>query len=209
VSAYEEPSYTTEREYEGFELRRYAPRLVVETRVAGDFATGRNEAFGRLFAYISGNNNAGAKVSMTVPVTSSSDGSRIAMTVPVTSETNGREQRMQFFVPSAYTAETVPQPRDPSVAIRELPETLLAVRRYSGRSTEENFRRELAELRRLVAAAGLQVEGEGVLAVYNGPFTPWFMRRNEVLLEVRRGEKQFPGDPRNSRPRDDGLRRLR
>jgi hypothetical protein len=105
VSADEEPSHTTEREHQGFEMRRYAPRLVVDTRVAGDFWQARSEAFGRLFACIIGNNNAGSKVSMTVPVTSSSEGDRIGMTVPVTSDTTGRAHHMQFFVPSACPSE--------------------------------------------------------------------------------------------------------
>jgi hypothetical protein len=105
VSACEEPSYTTHREYEGFELRRYATRLVVETRVAGDFYQARHEAFGRLFACISGNNNAGSTVTMTVPVTSNPEGDRIGMAVPVTSDTTGRAHHMQFFVPSACATE--------------------------------------------------------------------------------------------------------
>lgn len=186
VSAYEEPKYTVEGAQEGFELRRYAPYLVAETTTRGDFDGARNEAFMRLFRYITGANRANAKIAMTIPVTSGAAGEKIAMTVPVTSSGGSAGgMAMQFMVPSQYTAATVPQPTDSSVTIREVPARLLAARKYSGRSTRENYERELADLRTRIAAADLVAVGEPLFAVYNGPFTPWFMRRNEVMVEVR------------------------
>jgi hypothetical protein len=186
VSAYEEPKYTVEGTHEGFELRRYAPQLVVETTTRGDFDAARNEAFRRLFRYISGANRSQAKISMTVPVTTAGSGEKIAMTIPVTSAgTPGGGTVMQFVVPSSYTRDTVPQPTDPNLSIREIGTRLIAARHYSGRSTAANYERELGELRGLLPAAGLVEIGEPTFAVYNGPFTPWFLRRNEVLVEVR------------------------
>jgi hypothetical protein len=186
VSAYEEPKYSVERTYDAFDLRRYAPQLVVETSARGDFDEARREAFMRLFRYIAGANRTNAKISMTVPVTSAAAGEKIAMTVPVTSAvaTSGGTV-MQFVVPSRYTAATVPQPTDPRISIREIGARLVAARRYSGRSNRANYERELGELRSGLQAAGLEAIGEPLFAVYNGPFTPWFMRRNEVLIEVR------------------------
>lgn len=186
VSAYEEPKYTVESAHDGYELRRYAPQLVVETTTRGDFDGARNEAFRRLFRYIAGANRTQAKIAMTVPVTSAGGSEKIAMTIPVTSAgTSGGGTVMQFVVPSSYTKDTVPQPTDPTVSVREIGARLLAARRYSGRSTEANYRRELGELRALLRTAGLVEIGEPTFAVYNGPFTPWFLRRNEVLVEVR------------------------
>jgi hypothetical protein len=184
VSAYEEPHYSVERAYEGFELRRYAPQLVVETTVRGEFDAARNAAFRRLFRYISGANRPGEKIAMTVPVTSAR-GEKIAMTVPVTSRDDAEGTVMRFVVPSRFTADTVPQPADPTVTVRALPARTIAARRYSGRATRENYERELAQLRARLAATGMVPVGEPAFAVYNGPFTPWFMRRNEVLIEVR------------------------
>ena len=34
-------------------------------------------------------------------------------------------------------------------------------------------------------AVGVATQGEPVLARYNAPFTPWFMRRNEIWLALR------------------------
>ena len=34
-------------------------------------------------------------------------------------------------------------------------------------------------------AAGVATQGEPVLARYNAPFTPWFLRRNEIWLALR------------------------
>ncbi len=188
VSAYEEPKYSVERVYDAFELRRYAPQLVVETSARGDFDEARREAFMRLFRYIAGANRTSAKISMTVPVTTADAGEKIAMTVPVTSAAAPSGGTvMQFVVPSSYTAATVPKPTDPSVSIREIGARLVAARRYSGRSNSANYERELGELRRGLQAVGLEAIGEPQFAVYNGPFTPWFMRRNEVLMEVRSG----------------------
>lgn len=185
VSAYEEPKYAVEQVHDGFEVRRYAPQLVAETAARGDFDDARNQAFMRLFRYIAGANRSSTKIAMTIPVTSGAGGEKIAMTTPVTSRGSAADGTvMQFVVPSQYTLETVPQPTDPSVAIREIPARVVAVRRYSGRSSRSNYERELGELRKALGAAGLVAVGEPLFAVYNGPFTPWFLRRNEVMIEV-------------------------
>jgi hypothetical protein len=188
VSAYEEPKYAVELVQDGFEVRRYAPQLVAETTARGDFDDARSQAFMRLFRYIAGANRSSTKIAMTIPVTSGAGGEKIAMTTPVTSRGGAADGTvMQFVVPSQYTLETVPRPTDPSVAIREIPARVVAVRRYSGRSSRSNYERELAELRKALGAAGLVAVGEPLFAVYNGPFTPWFLRRNEVMVEVNAG----------------------
>lgn len=184
VSAYEQPVYAVIEERGGFEIRRYAGYLVAETEVEGDFNAARNAAFRRLFAYIGGSNSRDERIEMTVPVTTASAGQKIAMTVPVTTGMGGGSTSMQFMVPSQYTLENVPRPTDERVRIRAVDERVVAARRYSGRSNEENFRREEAELLGLLAAAGLKPAGPPQMAVYNGPLTPWFMRRNEVLVPL-------------------------
>jgi hypothetical protein len=78
----------------------------------------------------------------------------------------------------------VPQPRDPAVQIRAVPAQLIASWRYSGRWTEANYREHEAELRAAIAARKLTITGEPVLARYNPPFMPSFMRRNEILIPV-------------------------
>ena len=169
--AIEQPEYTVVREEGAFELRRYAPYLLAETEVDASFMSAGNVAFGRLFRYISGANTTRTE---------------IAMTAPVEQAREGDTYRVAFVVPRKYTRETVPQPTDPTVRIREVPARSIAAWRYSGRWTEENFRGYERELRTKLAALGLKpVPGDSaIIARYDAPFIPWFMRRNEVLIPL-------------------------
>ena len=138
--------------------------------IFGDsFTDAGNTAFQRLFRYISGNNVAQQKIAMTAPVTQvgAGDGYRVA-----------------FSLPASYTLETAPVPLDRTIEVRAVPAQLVATWRYSGRWTESNYREHEAALRAAIAARNLKVTGEPVLARYNPPFTPWFLRRNEIWLAL-------------------------
>ena len=185
--AIEEPTFRLVERDGAFELREYAPYLVAETRVESSFTDAGNIAFQRLFRYISGHNVAQQKIAMTAPVTQSADtarGEKIAMTAPVAQRADGDAYWVAFVVPAKFSRDTVPQPRDPAVQIRAVPAQLIASWRYSGRWTEANYREHEAELRAAIAARKLTITGEPVLARYNPPFMPSFMRRNEILIPV-------------------------
>lgn len=183
--AIEEPGFRVVERDGAFELREYAPHLVAETTVQADFDEAGSIAFRRLFRYISGANTTEQKIAMTAPVTQSrSAGEKIAMTAPVTQVAGNDGYTIAFVVPSKYTAETVPQPTDPTVRIRAVPGQLIAAWRYSGRWTPENYQEHEADLRRAMAERGLKATGAPTLARYNPPFMPAFLRRNEVLIPV-------------------------
>jgi hypothetical protein len=185
--AIEEPSYRVLEQDGPYELREYAPHLVAETSVQADFERAGNAAFQRLFRYISGDNTTRQKIAMTAPVTQSRPtGEKIAMTAPVTQVASDEGYLVAFVVPAKYTPDTVPQPNDPTVRIRQIPAQQVAAWRYTGRWTTANYEQHEAELRRAMAARGLKATGEPVLARYNPPFMPSFMRRNEVLIPVTR-----------------------
>lgn len=179
--ALEEPAFTVEKTFATFELRRYAPYLVVET-----VAESRSAAFRRLFSYIAGSNVAQQKIEMTVPVVMNAPGEKIEMTAPVVTErsTSGGGEAMQFVLPARFTLDSAPRPTDAAVTLRAIDAQWLAVRRYSGTWSERNFAGNEAALRADAKAAGLSITGAARFAAYNGPLTPWFMRRNEVLLPV-------------------------
>jgi hypothetical protein len=188
--AIEEPAYRLIESDGSFELRQYAPQVVVETRVEGGFESAGNVAFGRLFRYISGNNVAQQKIAMTAPVTQSGDaprGEKIAMTAPVSQVADGKAFRVAFVLPAEYSLETAPKPLDPTVQVRKVPARLVAAWRYSGRWTEANYTDNERQLREAMKQRGLHGSGEPILARYNPPFTPWFMRRNEILIPVEQG----------------------
>ena len=183
--AIEEPAFELLAQQGAFELREYAAYLVAETRVEASFTDAGNVAFQRLFRYISGNNVSKQKIAMTAPVTQS-QGEKISMTSPVSQTAAGTGFLVAFTLPSKFTLETAPKPLDPTVEIRSVPARLVACWRYSGRWTESNYAYAERQLRDAIKARGLVPRGEPILARYNPPFTPWFMRRNEVLIPVAR-----------------------
>ncbi|HKL48624.1 MAG TPA: heme-binding protein [Desulfuromonadales bacterium] len=188
VMAYEEPDYTVLETRESFELRRYAPFLVAEMLVSGGFDEAGSRAFGRLFDYISNDERPEGKISMTVPVIQQP----VAQEKASDSGSGGTERqaeqtttyRFAFPMPSEYTREELPAPADERIRIRQTASRVLAARRYSGTWSEERYRKNEEILLEAIEEAGLKAIGEPIFARYNAPFSLWFLRRNEVLIEV-------------------------
>ena len=156
------------------EFRRY-PSIILAT-VSG---TNENENFWILFRYITGNNRSGKKVPMTAPVITPD---KIAMTAPVISEANA----MSFVLPEAYSMEEVPEPIDTRIRIQEIPPRELAVIRFSGRASASEVARVRDRLLKKLEEANITVVGTPFLMRYNAPYTPGFLRRNEVGVEIAR-----------------------
>ena len=182
--AVEEAKYTVLGEEDRFELRRYEPHILAETTVDGDFEGAGNEAFGRLFKYISGNNKQQQKVAMTSPVGQEPMSQKIEMTSPVGQQKMDDNWVVSFMMPATFTLESTPEPKDPNVYIREVPARHIAAIRYSGFWSEKSYRRNLEKLLGWITKSGLSVVGEPIWARYNPPFMPWFLRRNEILVPV-------------------------
>lgn len=184
--ALEQPEYTVVEQNEDFELRRYAPYLVAEVDVDGSFDEAGNTAFKILAGYIFGDNQSAEKMAMTAPVESrpSGQGEKMAMTAPVTATSEGGQSTYAFVMERKYSMDTLPVPNDERIRIREMPERTIAVRRYSGRWTEENYQQHQTTLRAALSEQNIQVISEPILARYNSPFSLPILRRNEVMFEV-------------------------
>jgi len=180
----EEAKYTVIRQVKNFELRDYPPQIVAETEVAASLEDAGNKAFRRLFNYISGKNKSQEKISMTSPVTQEASSEKIAMTSPVAQQSTADGWMVSFMMPAFYTMDTIPTPDDPNVKVRRIPPRLMACVQYSGGWSEKRYRKYLQELEAWIADSGFQVLGKPIWARYNPPFTPWFMRRNEILIHV-------------------------
>jgi hypothetical protein len=177
--AIEEPKFEVVETNDDYEIRRYEPFIVAETEVPGDFDLSGSAAFSVLAGYIFGDNRATADSTANV---------KLAMTAPVLSTAanpNDSDRYVyRFVMPSEYEMETLPVPLNSRVTIREVSGRLMAVRRYSGRWTAKSFNNHEQALREALQRDGLTPVGTSSLARYNAPFTPWFMRRNEVMLEL-------------------------
>jgi len=182
--AIEEPAYTVVRQLEGIEVREYAPYMVAEVVVAGSGSDAGSSAFPILAGYIFGKNKGERKLTMTAPVTQAAVPVKLEMTAPVTQTAAAGGFLVQFVLPRGVTVANAPEPLDARVMLREVPSSRVAVIRYSGFWSEANYNEHLAKLQTAMKAADLTATGEPVLSRYNGPTTPWFMRRNEIWLPL-------------------------
>ncbi len=185
--ATEQPDYeVVETLGDNIEIRTYPPLILAETVVAGDRDQAANAAFRILADYIFGNNQSREKIAMTAPVTQSRS-EKIAMTAPVTQRAQDDGQwTVAFIMPSEYTMETLPTPNDDRVRIVETEPRRVAAIRFSGRLTDRNFEKRQVELLSALAQTAYKAAGDAEYAYYNGPFTPPFLRRNEVLIPLAR-----------------------
>lgn len=182
--AIEEPEYTVVRQIEGIEIRQYLPYTVAQTTVTGAASEAGNRAFPLLAGYIFGKNKGERKMAMTAPVTQESVPVKLEMTAPVTQTAAPGGYVVQFVLPRGVTVATAPEPLDVRVMLSEVPSRQVAVIQYSGFWTESNYSEHLAKLQSAMKRADLAWTGEPVYSRYNAPTTPWFLRRNEIWLQV-------------------------
>ena len=123
---------------------------------------------------------------MTAPVGQETGSEKIAMTAPVIQEKKDNRWRITFLMPAEYTLETLPEPIDEHVKLTEEPGRLMAAVRYSGTWSEEGYEENKVLLEEYIEKRGLTKKGAAIWARYDPPFMPWFLRRNEVLIPVKK-----------------------
>jgi hypothetical protein len=152
--------------------------------VAGPAADAGSLAFPILAGYIFGKNKGERRYAMTAPVTQQAAPAKLAMTAPVTQSATPAGMLVQFVLPAGTTLANAPVPLDARVMLREVAPRRVAVIRYSGFWSDANYEQHLGVLQAGMRNAGLAAQGEPVLSRYDSPVTPWFMRRNEIWIEV-------------------------
>lgn len=182
--AVEEPNFKTALKEGDFEVRDYPALVVAEVIVSGEQKKAANQGFRLLAGYIFGGNKRRQSVAMTSPVVQKPISEKIAMTAPVTQTQNAGTWTVRFSMPSSYTLETLPEPNDPKVTLRRLPPERVAVLRFSGLARPADVTTKSETLLALARTHRLRAIGNVTLAQYNPPWTPWFMRRNEVMVAV-------------------------
>jgi effector-binding domain-containing protein len=184
VSA-EEAKYTVVFTDDIFELRSYDSHILAEVLVQSNFEDAGGEAFRPLFDYISGNNIKRQKVSMTAPVSQQGGSQSISMTSPVSQTGTDDSWLVSFMMPSEFSLDTIPEPIDPRVVLRLVPARYIASVKYSGFWSHDKYQDHYDKLLAWIAAKNLNATGDPVWARYNAPYTPWFLRRNEILLPIK------------------------
>lgn len=182
--AIEEPSYEVIKRYPQFEIRKYQAYLVAEVVVPGPAEKAGNTAFEYLGGYIFGKNKGSKKIEMTAPVSQTPVPTKIAMTAPVSQTATDDGYLVQFAMPKEFTMDTLPEPNNPKVKLREMPAKTYAVITYSGTWSQSLYEEKLGLLKKSANEAGLKMDGEPIFSRYNAPFSLPFLRRNEIWISV-------------------------
>ena len=181
----ERPKYASVIEDGRFEVRDYPELIVAEIVREGERGSAVRQGFRPLASYIFAKERPGESISMTAPVTQQRR-EAIAMTAPVTQTGNdaGDAWTIRFIMPSKYTLDDLPKPAGAQVSLATQPAKRRAVVRFSGHPEDSAIASHEAALVKWMDSRGLKPLGPPTYAYYNAPFTPGFLRRNEVMFDI-------------------------
>lgn len=187
VQNVEQPTYSAVVADGDFEVRDYPSLVVAEVVRNGSREQGLRDGFGPLARYIFARDRSGERIAMTAPVQQGAvaPDAKIAMTAPVTQSPSGDDTWVvRFIMPSALSLADLPAPANDAIRLREVLPRRFAAVRFSGRTDDALIRQQEARLRDWMSRRSLTPAGPPEYAYYNDPFTPGFLRRNEVMLPV-------------------------
>ncbi len=199
VARIEKPRYEVLEKKRDYEVRRYDGYILASTFVEREdgesFDDLTNKGFRILADYIFGNNSTGSgevdvigeNIAMTSPVIQqpSEVSEEIAMTSPVVQSKGEMGYWMSFVMPSKYTMESLPTPNNDRIKLEEVSEFKAAVLGFSWFVSESRLNKKINQLRESVENDGFEIMGEARIARYDPPWTPPFMRTNEIWFEVK------------------------
>jgi hypothetical protein len=165
-AASETPEYEVVRKDGAFEIRDYPSLVIASTAMSG---TGMDDSFGQLFRYITGTNEASEK---------------IAMTAPVLIDGGEGKRTMSFIMPKDTVQKGVPKPSGEKVTLGKVDSARLATMRFSGGRSAETEKEAEGKLMEWLETQKLKPQGRPIFAYYDPPWTPLFMRRNEVMVRI-------------------------
>ena len=169
----EQPKYTIIVDEGRFQVRNYEKILISQIQVSGVQKDALRKGFIPLARFI------GAK---------DRDGEKISMTVPVMQKVNrlSSDWSVSFFMPSKYNLQSLPKTTNLQIEPKIIPTKMFAALKFSGNPSHDTLIQKEAELTEILKKYGLHAVDDGIYAFYNDPLTPGFLRRNEVLIEVRK-----------------------
>ena len=179
----ETPPYDLVASKQGYEIRRYYKQFwaqsTYEVPFNAEFSSGRDQGFFPLFNYISGNNNAQMKISMTTPV----------ITQQFETERGSRRTMAFILSPSTFTSSNaVPRTNDGRVQLLEQGQIpMMACITFNMAMTNEGNAVKERQLREAAARDGLRLspnKTDVLYARYNRPDTLPQYQRNEIWIPI-------------------------
>jgi len=166
----EEPKFKVIREYESFEVRKYADTIQAQVASPTSEEVSSSTHFREIANYIFGNNDESQNISMTAPVHTWNQSS---------------ETLMAFTMPSKFNIEKLPKPNNSRVQLLNIEGEIIAVLKFSWFSGNTRTKKLIQKLQQLIKAEGLNQNGIPKLAVYDNPMTTLpFARRNEIHIPI-------------------------
>jgi|TARA_B110000438_G_scaffold225940_1_gene220080 hypothetical protein len=184
MSRVETPAYEVIKSQGKIEIRQFGPMIIAEVQVQGERADAISKGFRLLADYIFGNNTTRQNIAMTAPV-QQRESTQIAMTAPIQQHSTKDSWLVSFVMPSEYSMESLPEPKNDRVTLKKIPSQQFIVITFSGTSSDENVREHEEELIEFTKANNISVTGRSKYAFYNPPWTLPLLRRNEVMTEMR------------------------
>lgn len=186
-SRVEQAEYTVTKKTDDYEIRQYPAHIVAQTTVQGSYGEAMNSGFSIVAGYIFGGNTKKENIAMTTPVVAenTTTSESISMTAPVVATTEGDSQIISFGMPRSYTLETLPTPNDSRVKVVMIPAKKYAVMQFSWFRSDARIKSMQEKLLSALARDGVTTNGSTAYAGYNAPWTPPWMSRNEVLVEIK------------------------
>jgi len=169
MSNVEKPKYHVISSQENIEIRKYNPMIIALVEAQGERKEAIKGGFKILADYIFGNNKSKEDIPMTAPV---------------------RQQKFQenwqisFIMPSEYNMETLPQPNNKNISLKELPSKKYIVINFSGMISDQNIALHEEKLKKYTLENEMHILSSPIYAFYNPPWTLPFMRRNEIMIEI-------------------------
>lgn len=174
----EKPNYDVLKKADGYEVRRYQDFVIaeVDSDKFGDVGQDLNDEFMKVGGYIFGDNKA----------KESEGNQKIAMTAPVFDAYEGKESRtVSFVMPAEWSLDNLPVPNNEAVRLRKVDPMVVAVKTVRGSYSQKKYQRGVAELRQQLTADDIQYTEKVTLAYYDPPSAPWFIRKTDILVELK------------------------
>lgn len=185
VRGIEWPIYKREIQRDWYEIRKYEDYIVAEVVIEGNMKKALYAWFRQLAGYIFGGNISRTSIGVSATLETMRAPENIAMTVPVMESASGNQKHtIAFTMPSKYSLETLPQPNNPKIVLRNVPKSRKAVIKYSWYATEKRVNAKKKQLKDFLDRDWYIIKGEMISAQYNPPMSFPLLRRNEIMVDI-------------------------